>query len=46
VLQRAFRLGVTLIVILLVGSVLAGLTYRALANKLTAATQKPLERNL
>ena len=46
VLQRAFRLGVTLIVILLVGSVLAGLTYRALANKLTAATQKPSERNL
>ena len=35
VVQRAFRLGVLLIVILLAGSVVAGLTYRALANRLT-----------
>lgn len=46
VVQRAFRLGLVLIVILLIGSVLAGLTYRVLANKLTPAVQKPSERNL
>ncbi len=32
-LQRAFWLGLLLILILLIGSVLAGLTYRALANR-------------
>lgn len=36
VVNRAFRLGLLLVVILLVGSVLAALVYRALANRLTA----------
>ena len=34
VVDRAFRLGLLLVVLLLAGSVLAGLAYRALANKL------------
>jgi len=45
-LQRAFRLGLLLIVVLLVGSVLAGLTYRVLANKLSPAERKPAQRDL
>jgi hypothetical protein len=35
VLHHAFRLGLVLILVLLLGSVLAGLAYRFLANKLT-----------
>jgi hypothetical protein len=41
VVQRAFRLGLALIAILLIGSVLAGLTYRVLANKLVSEGRKP-----
>jgi hypothetical protein len=41
VVDRAFWLGLVLILILLSGCVLAGLTYRALAIKLTTAGGKP-----
>jgi hypothetical protein len=39
--EHAFRLGLILVLILLVGSVLAGLTYRFLANKLNRDNRKP-----
>ncbi len=45
VLQRAFRLGLALIAILLIGSVLAGLTYRIVANKVAPAAQNLSARN-
>jgi len=41
VVHRAFWLGLTLILILLAGSVLAGLAYRTLANRLTRGTPAP-----
>ncbi len=41
VVNHAFRLGLILIVALLVGSVLAGLTYRLLASKLSRDGSKP-----
>jgi hypothetical protein len=43
VVQHAFRLGVVLVLILLAGSVLAGLAYRILANKLTRDERKSFE---
>jgi hypothetical protein len=41
VLHHAFRLGLVLILILLAGSVLAGLAYRILVNKLSRDGRKP-----
>jgi methyl-accepting chemotaxis protein len=41
VVHHAFRLGLALILVLLAGSVLAGLTYRFLASKLTRDGNKP-----
>ncbi|MCX6926798.1 MAG: hypothetical protein NT154_26875, partial [Verrucomicrobia bacterium] len=41
VVQHAFWLGLVLILILLVGSVVAGLAYRVLAARLTPAYKKP-----
>jgi hypothetical protein len=41
VVDRAFRFGLVLIVVLLAGSVLAGLLYRFLANKLNRAARPP-----
>ena len=41
VVDRAFRLGLILIAVLLIGSVLAGLVYRVLANKLARGDSKP-----
>jgi hypothetical protein len=41
VVHHAFRLGLVLILVLLSGSVLAGLTYRFLASKLTRDDNKP-----
>jgi hypothetical protein len=41
VVQHAFRMGIVLIIILLAGSVLAGLAYRVLANKLTKNEREP-----
>ena len=46
VVDRAFRLGLVLILILLVGSVMAGLTYRILAGKMTSNGRKPLNADL
>ena len=37
---RAFRYGLILIAVLLIGAVLAGLLYRVLANKLNGAPRK------
>ena len=41
VLERAFRLGLVLILVLLAGSVLAALVYRAVANKLARDRRGP-----
>ncbi len=41
VVNHAFWRGLILILVLLVGSVVAGLTYRILANKLTGDGRKP-----
>jgi hypothetical protein len=45
VVTRAFRLGLVLILVLLVGSVLAALTYRILAGKLSQSPSRPLPPN-
>ena len=42
VVDRAFRRGLILIAVLLIGSVLAGLVYRVLTNRLTRDGRKPL----
>jgi hypothetical protein len=41
VIRHAFRLGLVLIVVLLAGSVLAGLVYRLMTARLTRANQPP-----
>ena len=41
VVDHAFRMGLVLILVLLIGSVVAGLTYRWLVNKLTRNGNKP-----
>ena len=43
VVDHAFRRGLILILVLLIGSVVAGLTYRVLAKKLVGDGRKPID---